>query len=197
MHYLAGAADRQTPLDPDEAAQLIPSAIATRGELDLAEQANISTARRWAFARARSPETILDEQFLRRLHKRMLGAVWRWAGRYRTTSRNIGVDVGQIAPQLGALLGDTRYWIKQSTYDVDEICVRFHHRLVAIHPFPNGNGRHARLAADVLAVSLGAEPFGWGSQLAGSPAEARTAYVNALREADDGYIDRLLAFARS
>jgi len=93
---------------------------------------------------------ILSERFVRELHKRMFGSTWAWAGAFRTTEKNIGVDPAQIAVRLRDLLEDVRYWIEHNTYPVDEIALRFHHRLVVIHPFPNGNGRHARLMTDVL-----------------------------------------------
>src|SRR5258708_2919298 len=128
MHYLAGAADGQTPLDPDEASQLLRAAVATRGELDVVEQENIARAARWALARKRRAESVLDEAFLRRLHQRMFGDVWRWAGRYRQTSRNIGVDAWMIQQEVGRLIGDARFWVENGTYETVELCVRFHHQ---------------------------------------------------------------------
>jgi Fic-DOC domain mobile mystery protein B len=148
--------DAATPLTPDERAQLILTYITTRSQLNEAEQIGIADADRWAFRRRRD---VLGEDFLLALHKRMLGGVWKWAGTIRNTERNIGVAPYRIGVELRALLGDARYWIDQGAYEPDEIAVRFHHRLVAIHPFPNGNGRHARLSADLLAVSLGRERF--------------------------------------
>jgi Fic-DOC domain mobile mystery protein B len=86
-----------------------------------------------------------------------------WAGQFRKTPRNIGVDACQIGPMLRQLLDDVRYWVEHQTYAPDEIAVRFHHRLVWIRPFPNGNGRSSRLAADLLITQLGSERFSWGS----------------------------------
>lgn len=197
MHYVAGDADGQTPLDPDEAAQLLRASITTRGELDIIEQDNIAQATRWAFARKRKPYALLNEPFLRRLHQRMFGDVWRWAGTYRQTPRNIGVDAWLIQQEIGLLLGDASYWVDHHTYEIDELCARFHHRLVAIHPFPNGNGRHARLAADILSVSLDAQPLGWGRGLNLDATALRARYVEALRAADNADLDDLVAFARS
>jgi Fic-DOC domain mobile mystery protein B len=197
MHYLGGAADGQTPLDPDEAAQILRPAVTTLRELDLVEQENIAQATMWALGRKRQPQAVLDEPFLRRLHKRMFGDVWRWAGTYRQTPRNIGVEPWLIAQELGGLIGDTRYWVEHDTYELVELTVRFHHRLVAIHAFPNGNGRHARLAADILAVSLGRTPLGWGRGLAFGPADLRAIYIAALQAADQGELTDLIAFARS
>jgi len=197
MQYLAGAADGQTPLDPDEAAQLLRSSVTTRGDLDIVEQENIAQAIRWAFARTRKPYAVLDEPFLRRLHKRMFGDVWRWAGVYRTTARNMGVDSWMIPQEIGGLIGDARYWTAHQVYGIDELCVRFHHRLVAVHPFPNGNGRHSRLAADILSVGLDAEPLSWGRELDLEPDALRARYIGALRAADSGELTDLIAFARS
>lgn len=186
--------DANTPITPEEREGLIPTYITTRRELNEAEQININDGDRWAFARKKAD--VLDEAFLRTLHKQMLGKVWRWAGKYRTTDRNIGVDRWQIEPDLRALLGDVRYWIEHKTFSPDEIAVRFHHRLVSIHPFPNGNGRHARLAADLLSVQLGIPRFTWGSANLVEAAETRRRYVAALRAADNHDIEPLLAFAR-
>jgi Fic-DOC domain mobile mystery protein B len=197
MNYLAGDADGQTPLDHDEAAQLRPASITTRGELDVVEQANIVQATRWAFSRARRPNVVFTEPFLRRLHKRMFGDVWRWAGDYRHTSRNLGVDWWLIPQDIARLVGDARYWVDDRTYDADELCVRFHHRLVAIHPFPNGNGRHARLAADILCSSLGGGALSWGRGLDLGPRELRARYIAALQAADAGDPADLIVFARA
>lgn len=187
--------DANTPITPEEREGLIPTYVTTRRELNEAEQININNGDRWAFARKK--RSILDEGFLLRLHKEMLGKVWRWAGKYRTTDRNIGVDRWQIEPELRGLLNDVRYWIEHQTYSPDEITARFHHRLVSIHPFPNGNGRHARLAADLLALQLGIPRFTWGSANLVEEAETRRRYVAALRAADAHDIEPLLAFARS
>jgi Fic-DOC domain mobile mystery protein B len=197
VHYLGAAADGQTPLDPDEASQLLRSAITTRAELDIVEQDNIAQATPWALARRRKPHAVLDEAFLRRLHKRMFGDVWRWAGTYRQTPRNIGVEPWMITQEIGNLIGDARYWVEHETYDPVELAIRFHHRLVEIHPFPNGNGRHSRLAGDILAVSLGRSPLGWGRGLALDPADLRARYIGALRAADRGDPTDLIAFARA
>jgi Fic-DOC domain mobile mystery protein B len=186
--------DAATPLTVEEREGLIPSYVTLRRELNEAEQANILEAEQWAFARTRN---VLDERFLTALHKRMFGRVWRWAGKFRRPERNVGVDPFRIAIDLRLLLGDSRYWIEHATYPPDEICARFHHRLVAIHPFPNGNGRHARLATDLLLVELGQPRFSWGRTNLVNPGETRQAYVAALRAADGRNIQPLLAFVRS
>ncbi|ACL74364.1 mobile mystery protein B [Thioalkalivibrio sulfidiphilus] len=186
--------DASTPLQEQERADLIPSYITLRSELNEAEQANILEAQEWAFARKRD---VLNERFLTGLHKRMFGRVWRWAGRFRTTDRNIGVDAWRIPMDLRQLLDDCRYWIEHGTYEPDEIAARFHHRLVLIHPFPNGNGRHARLATDLLLANQGRPRFSWGRASLINPGEARQGYVEALRAADKHDIVPLLEFVRS
>lgn len=186
--------DAATPLTAEEREGLIPTYITLRHELNEAEQIGIEEADHWAFGRKRD---VLDERFLKSLHKRMFGQVWRWAGGYRTTARNIGIDAYRIGVELHQLLDDVRYWIDNQSFPADEIAVRFHHRLVAIHPFPNGNGRWSRLAADLLAVQLSLPRFTWGRANLVEPKETRRAYIAALRAADDHDIAPLLTFARS
>lgn len=183
-----------TPLTPDERRQLIPTYIMTRAQLNEAELIGITRADSWAFMRKRD---VLGEKFLLGLHKRMFGKVWRWAGRVRRSERNIGIESYKITTELRTLLDDVRFWLDHQTYQPDEIAVRFHHRLVSIHPFPNGNGRHARMAADLLATALGRPRFTWGSANLVNATETRARYVAALRAADNHEIAPLLAFARS
>ena len=159
-----------TPITEEEREALIPAYITLKRELNEAEQTNIVEAERWAFSRKRD---VLDIAFLKRLHHRMFDQVWRWAGEFRTSERNIGVAPYQIASDLALLLGDCRYWIEHDTYPADEIAARFHHRLVSIHPFPNGNGRHARLTADLLLRSLGCPRFTWGRKSLATQGDAR------------------------
>ena len=186
--------DANTPLTVEERHELIPSYITLRYELNEAEQINIGEAVRWAETRRRD---VLDREFLRQLHRRMFGAVWRWAGQYRMTARNIGVDAYRIATDVQQAIDDARYWVENDTYSPDEIAVRFSHRLVAIHPFPNGNGRFSRLVGDLLAQRLGQPPFTWGRKNLVDPGETRARYVEALRAADNHAIGPLLYFARS
>ena len=186
--------DAATPLTPEEMRDLIPAHIAYRRELNEAEQENIVRAQEWALSRRRDP---LSEKFVKDLHRRMLGGVWRWAGKFRTSERNIGIDYWQIPVALRQLLDDAKAWIEYNAYPPDEIAVRFHHRLVQIHPFPNGNGRHARLMADLLAMQLGRERFSWGRGSLRTAGAARARYVEALRAANDHDIGLLLAFARA
>ena len=186
--------EANTPLTAEEREQLIPSYITLRHELNEAEQVNIGKALRWANARRRD---VLDQDFLSDLHKRMFGDVWRWAGQYRTTARNIGVDAYRIAVEVRQTIDDARYWVDHETYPPDEIALRYSHRLVAIHPFPNGNGRFSRLVGDLLARQLGQPPFTWGRANLVDAGETRARYVEALRAADNHDVDLLLLFARS
>lgn len=187
-----------TPLEPQEREGLLQSWITHRKDLNEAEQENILEGAAWARGRRRLPlERMLSVDFMQTFHKRMFGDVWQWAGTFRTTERNIGIQAYRIATELAALLSDVRFWIEHETYPRDEIAIRFHHRLVAIHPFPNGNGRHARLAADLLVDRLGGEPFSWGGGSLADLGELRARYVAALRAADDHDIGPLLEFARS
>lgn len=184
-----------TPLDPNEIDGLLPAHITTQEQLNEWEQANIARAHRWlASARTRN---VLSESFVRELHKRMFNETWRWAGTFRATERNFGVTPEQIAPQLRDLLDDARYWLEHQTYPIDEAAVRFHHRLVSIHPFSNGNGRHARLMTDVLLARSGSAPFTWGRDDLVHVGEARRRYLEALRAADRGDYSKLFAFVRS
>ena len=188
------ADDADTPLTPEERLDLKLSYVALRRELNEAEALNVLGGERWALSRKRDA---LDEVFLRRLHLRMFGDVWRWAGKYRTGARNLGVDHWTIEIALRQALDDARYWVEHQTYSADEIAVRFHHKLVAIHPFPNGNGRWSRLAADLLALQLGQERFTWGRGSIVDVSETRQAYVRALKAADAGDTTLLMAFART
>ncbi|MBX9644237.1 MAG: mobile mystery protein B [Novosphingobium sp.] len=190
-----GEDEANTPLEAEEREQLIPTYITTRAELNEAEQVNITRASLW-LRRARNVEVLYDA-FLRDLHKRMFGEVWKWAGQYRKTPRNIGIDAYRIPMAVRELVQDARYWVENGTYPPDVIAIRFSHRLVSIHPFPNGNGRHSRLVADLLAMELGQPRFTWGRANLVDPGETRRAYVAALRAADGGEIEPLLAFARS
>tara|TARA_R110002050_G_scaffold157576_1_gene286188 strand:- start:5044 stop:5634 length:591 start_codon:yes stop_codon:yes gene_type:complete len=186
-----------TPLDPDELAGLKIKTITTRGELDRWEQENINHAIDWLSSR-RNKSDMLNEVFVRKLHERMFGKVWEWAGEYRRTNKNIGVDKNRIAIELRYLLDDVKYWIDKKTYEPDEIAARFHHRMVFIHPFPNGNGRHARLIADTLLKDvLGQEPFTWGNGDLVHTGDVRHRYIQALKAADNHDYEPLKAFVRS
>ncbi|PHS77577.1 MAG: cell filamentation protein Fic [Robiginitomaculum sp.] len=184
-----------TPLTAEEEEGLKQTWIATRANLNSAEESNIEQALTW-LRRQRSKD-VLREDFVLKLHKQMLGEVWTWAGAYRTTGKNLGVDPVQIRIRLLSLFDDTKYWIENGTFSVDEIAIRFHHQLVAIHPFVNGNGRHARLMADHLIQKLGGVVFTWGHQSLIENGKTRDEYLTALKAADRLDIEPLLEFSRT
>jgi Fic-DOC domain mobile mystery protein B len=188
------ADDAATPLTPGEREGLVPSHVTLKSELNELEQKNILDATGWAFERRRN---VLNEAFLRGLHRRMFNQVWRWAGNYRTTDRNIGVKPHLIQPGLIQTIDDTRFWVEHESYTPDELAVRFHHKAVLIHPFPNGNGRWSRLAADLLIVNQGGKRFGWGGGDLHLRRGARKIYIDALRAADNHDLGPLIRFARS
>lgn len=194
MSGLFDEADGATKLEPEERIGLLQTWITFRSELNEAEQTNITAGTAWAY---RGRRDILTEEFIKRLHGKMFGDVWAWAGAFRVTERNIGIDPARIPIELRMALDDARHWVENTTYPPDEIAVRFHHRLVAIHPFPNGNGRTARLMADLLVDRLRQEPFTWGRVSLTDVSETRTRYLAALRAADGYDIAPLLEFARS
>ncbi|MEP7456164.1 mobile mystery protein B [Phyllobacterium sp. SB3] len=194
MIVVADEPDRATPLHPDELDGLRFKHITTRGELDELEQVNIESGLAWLNRRRKTD--MLTEQFMRTLHRQMFGDVWKWAGQFRQTEKNIGIDPVQIAVQLKMLLDDARYWADNHTFAPLEASARFHHRLVQIHPFANGNGRHARIAADTyIADRFEHAPIDWtaGHDLQHTN-DRRNAYIAALRAADAGNYEPLLAF---
>ncbi|QIK41057.1 mobile mystery protein B [Pontivivens nitratireducens] len=186
--------DGATPLDPDEMEGLRFKHISTRGELDELEQANITQGLRW-LSRRRGGDILADD-FVRSLHKRLFGDVWKWAGTYRLREKNIGIDPMLISVQLRYLLDDARYWAEHSTYEPLEAAARFHHRMVQIHPFPNGNGRHARISADIyLNDYFDLSPIAWASGFnLQADNERRSQYIIALRAADGGDFEPIISF---
>jgi Fic-DOC domain mobile mystery protein B len=194
IHYIDG----QTPLDEEEEDGLLIPTISTRGELDEFEQQNIEQAVQWTIGRSFKPELIFTENFIRRVHTRMYADVWAWAGEFRKTNKNMGVDKWQISSNLACLLDDAKYWLENNSYSPDEMAIRFKHRLVSIHCFPNGNGRHSRLMADIIIEKIFKLPvFSWGAASLSSEGNTRKAYLTAIKTADKGDYSLLLAFARS
>jgi Fic-DOC domain mobile mystery protein B len=168
--------------------------ITTRGELDELEQVNIQTGLLWLSRQRRAD--VLTDGFAVTLHRRLFGGVWTWAGAFRKTEKNIGIDPLYIGVELRKLMDDASYWAKHDTYSPTETAVRLHHRMVFIHPFPNGNGRHARIMADAILIHIyHAEPIDWagGCDLQ-KMNDRRKAYIAALRAADRGDMSPLLAF---
>ena len=186
-----------TPLSEEDQEGLIPSWIALRADLNTAERDNILAAVTWARDRRWKIEDF-TQATLKRIHHQMFADVWRWAGTYRTAETNIGVPFHQISPEVESLLRDIRAQVADHTWEPDEIAVRFHHRLAWIHPFRNGNGRHARMVADLIAGALSRPPFSWGEGAdLDSEGGARQVYIRALQNADKGNVAPLLTFARN
>ena len=192
FEYPAGA----TPLDADELAEIRLPHITSRNDLDEWEQRNILEAETWCFGRKH--KTLLSEGFALELHRRMFDQIWKWAGRPRTSDKNLGVASWEIAVRIRNLFQDAVTWVENHSYPEDELAARFHHRLVSIHPFVNGNGRHARIMADLLLVQrLDKNRFTWGSGRLGNEGQCRSRYLEALKAADARDYRKLLEFVRS
>ena len=188
FEYAPGA----TPIDLDEAKGLIPAHLTLQRELNEYEEANILESNEWLFARRRGDP--LDERFIHTVHRRMFNQTWKWAGQARRSDKNIGVSWVGIPARLRQMVGDVRAQIEHRAYSPTEIAARYHHRLVAIHVFPNGNGRHARLMADLLLLELAGRRFDWGRGSLVTANELRARYIATLKAADGGDIRPLLAF---
>ena len=188
FEYAPGA----TPIDLDEAAGLIPVHLTLQRELNEYEEANIREATEWLFARRRGDP--LDERFIHVVHDRMFNQTWKWAGKPRRSDKNLGVSWFEVPVRLRQMLGDVRAQIEHHAYSPKEISARYHHRLVAIHVYPNGNGRHARLMADLLLTELAGQRFEWGRGSLVAASELRARYIAALRAADAGDCRPLLHF---
>lgn len=187
-----------TPLDEDTLKGLLPG-VTTQGELDEFEAANIANAMLWAKSSRSLQKDLLSVSGLKKLHQKMFEDTWEWAGAFRLKETNIGVSPGKIQSDLAILLGDVQYWLENQTFSKEEIALRFHHRLVFIHPFPNGNGRFSRLAADLFLEQQSLPRFSWGkSLLAENPQHGRSIYIKALKIADkeENYSD-LMRFANA
>jgi Fic-DOC domain mobile mystery protein B len=188
-----------TPLEEEELEGLIPDFVATRADLNQVEYENITAALPWARRQAEQlgPNGILDYGFLLAVHRRMFGDVWTWAGTLRQRVTNIGVDPSQIALQTLQAFEDARHWHSASLFESDERAARIHHRLVTVHPFPNGNGRCTRLIADLYLMSIELEPFTWGPVSLDTEGSQRAAYIAALVKASttSNFAD-LIRFAR-
>lgn len=190
--------DGQTPLEEEEKDGLKIKSITTQGELDEFEQLNIEKAVEWTIHTNLKPKNILTEKFIKDLHKKMYGDVWKWAGEFRRTEKNIGIPWTKIGLELKNLLDDTKYWIENKTFSPEEIAIRFKHRIVSIHCFPNGNGRHSRMMADIIMESIfGNEIFSWHQSNVVKANEIRKEYINALKEADKGNVKPLIEFAKN
>ena len=188
--------DGQTPLDEDEKEGLKIKAITTQKELDEFEQLNIEKAIEWTIHANLNLEKILSEKFIKNLHKKMYGDVWKWAGEFRKSDKNIGIKWTQIGIELKNLIDGAKYWIENKTYSPEEISIRFKHKIVAIRCFPNGNGRHSRMLADIIMESIfGEKIFTWHQSNMVKADETRKLYISTLKEADNGNIKPLIEFA--
>ena len=188
----------QTPLNEEEKGGLKIKTITLQKELDEFEQLNIEKAVEWTIHANFKLDKLLTEKFIKDLHKKMYGDVWKWAGEFRKTEKNIGVKWTLIRTELKSLVDDTKYWIENKTYSPEEIAIRFKHRIVQIHCFPNGNGRHSRMMADIIMESIfGKEIFTWHQSNMVKADEVRITYIETLREADNGNIKPLIEFALS
>jgi Fic-DOC domain mobile mystery protein B/predicted DNA-binding mobile mystery protein A len=195
-------ARESAPLDPEETGGLRLSHIATRGELRRWESGSVHAAEAWAFSRKRAD--LFSEKWIRQLHFRMFGQVWKSAGELRTLGAQRdpgrGSPPAEILPRLSALFENAAYWAKAKVYPPDEACARFHHRLASIRAFDQGSGRHARLMADLALVRIYGKPrFTWGGPPSGGAGEGETIkrYLEAMRAADARDFKPLLAFARA
>jgi Fic-DOC domain mobile mystery protein B len=190
--------DGKTPLDEDEKEGLLIKSITTRGELNEFEQQNIEKALLWLKRKKFKAEEIISEKFIRDLHRRMYAGVWKWAGEFRRTDKNIGIDKQQIAVAVKQLLGDGLYWIENHNFPDEEIAIRIKHRIVQVHCFANGNGRHSRLLADVMMEKIfHLPPFTWGAADLIKKGNPRSDYLAALKKADAGDYSALIAFVKS
>jgi Fic-DOC domain mobile mystery protein B len=191
--------DGQTPLDEEEKDGLLIPTITKRGELDEFEQQNIERAIQWTMSRKFKRDEILTEKFIKLVHKKMYGEVWAWAGEFRKTNKNLGVDRYQVTTELRKLLDDCNYWIDHNTYLPDETAIRFKHRIVQIHCFSNGNGRHSRLMGDLIVEKIFNKPFfSWGGHHnLTRTGKGRQLYLAAIKAADANSITSLLEFARN
>jgi Fic-DOC domain mobile mystery protein B len=191
-------ADGQTPLDEDEKEGLLIPTISTRGELDEFEQQNIEQAIQWVMLQSFKSERIFTEDFILLVHKKMYDNVWAWAGIFRRTNKKLGTDKWQIRTALKCLIDDVKYWKENNVYAADELAIRFKHRIVSIHCFPNGNGRHSRLMADIIIEKIFKQPvFSWGAANYSHSDGLRAKYLSAIKAADKGDYTLLLSFARS
>ena len=188
----------QTPLDENEIDGLLIDTITTQQELDEHEQLNIEKAIQWIISNNFTTEKVLTEGFIKKVHKKMFENTWKWAGEFRQSEKNLGVDWIKIGIELKQLLDDTKYWIENETYPADEIAIRFKHRIVQIHCFSNGNGRHSRIMADIIIEMIFREPvFTWYYSNMVTGDHIREKYIMAVKEADKGNISSLISFARS
>ena len=165
-------------------------------DINQAELVGIVGATDWAKRARLNPKEV---KFWQRLHEQMFGQVWDWAGEWRQHEPNIGVPPHDIHPKMKSLQDDLAVWLfDECDMTALELIARFHHRLVYIHPFSNGNGRWGRLMTDVLANrELGIPSITWaagGDDLRNRESKERKKYVAAVKAGDKGEIEPLMNY---
>jgi len=188
----------ETPLEDEEKEGIKIKTISSKSELNEFEQQNIEDALAWITRKNLNQETILSQKFIRQVHHQMFKNVWKWSGKFRKSDKNIGTHHKEISVSLKILCDDTSYWIENKTFEPDEIAIRFKHKLVSIHCFPNGNGRHSRLMADIIIEKVfGEKVFTWGMHSNISSIQLRETYIKSIRAADQNNFAPLLKFCRT
>lgn len=164
--------------------------VKTRAQLSAVEGPNIVSGKQATLTSRKSRvPNMLSVEYLRELHSRMFNDVWDWAAQIPSTElqNEFAASVPGIRPQLSILYADAiEYWLNDKRMTPEEFAVRVHHRVVKIHPFRNGNGRHSRLLADLLlSENFGLETFTWGgSAQLGAGDLYRQPYLEGLKAAD-------------
>ncbi|HBH79510.1 MAG TPA: mobile mystery protein B [Nitrospira sp.] len=183
----------------DDISGLILAHLETRAERNVAEAQAISLAYdKYIFEARRKKQGTrwLTDEFIRNVHQDMLGSIWDWAGKYRRDNLNIGMDWHLIPEQVRLLCDDFLHWDAQaSTMPVLEVAARLQNRLTKIHPFRNGNGRHARLMTDIFFLSRRHPLLEWPqTQLMSEGHQIRAQYITAMQDADQGDFSSLVKF---
>lgn len=187
--------DGSTPLDPDQIKGIRFSHLTNMGELDEVEDLNIQKGLEWLYHQ--KTDDYLSMQFLCKLHEKLFGDVWKWAGKFRTVEVNISkIRSYDVGPQLINFFEDAKLWIEGGRMGWDEIAAEMHHRLVCIHPFPNGNGRTTRIFTEYVQRRNNQLITTWKASLSHDPKERRKAYIKALQKADKGDFEMLIEFMK-
>jgi len=165
------------------------------GELDELEDLNIQKGLEW-LNRQKDPN-YLSTEFICKLHEKLFGDVWKWAGKYRTAEVNISkYRYYDVAPQLKNLFEDAKLWIQHGKMSWEEISEEMHKRLVTIHPFTNGNGQTTRIYVEYVQKRNNQGIPRWMASMSHSPAKRRDKYIQALRSADKGDFGPLIEFMK-
>ena len=169
----------QTPLPPELQKGLISKNVQTIGELDEYEEQNIAEGMVWL---EDSNANSLNYSFWLRLHKKLFGNVWNWAGEIR--SHDLGnadfLYPEKVRPALMQLIGDAEYWFKNDTYPKKETIARIHEKLLTIHPFANGNGRWSRILTEYICKQNKIDIPKWNLKSKDDPQKRRKEYIEAV-----------------